>query len=191
VRTVAALYVDTEHGPYASMSGVDAWGVERDATTYDGAGPVVAHPPCGHWGAFRWNCKQPQEWKSAGPVAVAQVRRLGGVLEHPASSMLWRHCRLPRPHGFPDAWGGFAVEVDQVWWGHQARKRSWVYVVGVPMGAVALTGADKSAKPTRVMGVSYAQGRTLLCLPKSARHITPPRFAAWLVGLARQVQVPA
>jgi hypothetical protein len=50
--TVAALYVDPR-GPYASMPGVDPWDVERDARTYAGPYPVVAHPPCGSWGRFR------------------------------------------------------------------------------------------------------------------------------------------
>ena len=49
---VAALYVDVNRGPYPSIEGVDVWGAERDATVYDGALPVVAHPPCGHWGAY-------------------------------------------------------------------------------------------------------------------------------------------
>lgn len=45
---VAALFVEGA-GVYASRHGVDAWPIERDARTYAGPHPVVAHPPCNLW----------------------------------------------------------------------------------------------------------------------------------------------
>jgi len=48
VRTVAALYVQTD-GVYYGLPGVDPWDEERDARTYVGPHPVVAHPPCQLW----------------------------------------------------------------------------------------------------------------------------------------------
>src|SRR5207344_928057 len=57
----------------------------------------------------------------------------GGVLEHPRYSRLWSHCRLPQPGEFTDAWGGHTLEVCQCDWGHPARKRTWLYVVGGPV----------------------------------------------------------
>lgn len=53
---IAALYIDAARGPYTNMPGIDAWGIERDATLYPGPHPVIAHPPCGPWGRFRWRC---------------------------------------------------------------------------------------------------------------------------------------
>lgn len=66
-----ALYVDVARGPYAGM-GVECYGVERDATSYAGPAPVIAHPPCGHWGRYH---QRAHDDGSTGPVAVAQVRR--------------------------------------------------------------------------------------------------------------------
>ena len=45
IRTVAALYVEPD-GPYSNLDGVEVWDEARDARTYAGPHPVVAHPPC-------------------------------------------------------------------------------------------------------------------------------------------------
>ena len=48
---IAALYV-AKNGPYFGLNGVDPWDEDRDARTYTGPHPVVAHPPCQRWGKF-------------------------------------------------------------------------------------------------------------------------------------------
>ncbi len=181
---VAALYTDVRRGPYAHMTGVDAWGLPRDARDYVGPHPVIAHPPCGWWGNFAWNCQQPESWRECGPRAVEQVQKWGGVLEHPAYSRLFKHCNLPRP-GDPPFFRRWTLQVDQCWFGHKARKRTWLYIVGVDPRDVVIPEEWKARKATHAMGTSLAKGRTLPCLPKSQRHLTPPAFAEWLAGIAR------
>lgn len=127
---IAALYIDSKRGPYAAMPGVDAWGIERDATQYAGPWPVVAHPPCKSWGSLRHLALPNQAERDCGPRAVEQVRRWGGVLEQPAHSQLWAACGLPRPGELPDSFGGWSIEVSQCDFGHLARKRTWLYIVG-------------------------------------------------------------
>lgn len=73
--TVAALYVE-RGGPYFGMPGVDPWDIERDARTYAGPHPVVAHPPCGPWGELRHLYKGNEH--DIAPIAVEQVRKWGG-----------------------------------------------------------------------------------------------------------------
>jgi len=46
---IAALFVQTG-GCYFGLEGVDPWDEARDARTYSGPYPVVAHPPCQRWG---------------------------------------------------------------------------------------------------------------------------------------------
>ena len=58
MRTVAALYVESD-GPYAGLDGVDVWDEARDARTYAGPYPVVAHPPCARWSVAA-NCRGTQ-----------------------------------------------------------------------------------------------------------------------------------
>jgi hypothetical protein len=175
--TVAALYIDPR-GPYPALLGPElCWDEARDARTYAGPWPVVAHPPCGPWGRLRRFCTK--QLASLGPVAVFQVREFGGVLEHPRDSSLWSHCRLPRPGEFPDAWGGRTVQVDQVRWGHVAQKATWLYLVGVH----ALGASPPHREPTHVVASSL---RRLPEMLKRERHITPPAFASWLISLAEQ-----
>ena len=191
MRTIAALYVDPR-GPYPAMPGVDCWDEARDARLYDGPHPVVAHPPCGPWGRLRAFCTR--QSRVLGPLAVFQVRKWGGVLEHPEGSTLWRALNLPRPGESSDARGGRTYLVDQVGWGHSCRKSTWLYVVGVPHDDVVgriLDGADLRARPTHVIATTRRRrgpGLPELTV-KWHRAISPPAFAAWLVEIARASRV--
>lgn len=185
---VAALYIDPR-GPYPNISGVDCWDETRDARNYAGPWPVVAHPPCGPWGSLAEYANQGT--KSLAPLAVEQVRRWGGVLEHPAGSKLWKALGLPLPFANPDAYGGFTLSVEQVSWGHVARKRTWLYLVGVDR-SFAVSGVRTGGEPTHWISGSKKPRTGGGVLPahmkfcsNQQRRRTPPEFAAWLVSLAR------
>jgi hypothetical protein len=191
---VAALYVD-KLGPYFGRPDVDPWDKERDARLYDGPFPCVAHPPCGPWGHLAHLYEG--EEQELGLRAVQQVRRFGGVLEHPARSMLWAAAGLPAPGDFP--WidpNGYSIEVEQVSWGHVARKRTWLYCVGVPFDLVRAT-IRRGGKPThwasggrrhdRKGSGGFAPDGIKICSAQQRRR-TPPEFADWLVMLARSVE---
>lgn len=179
--TISALYTDPR-GPYASMAGVEPWGLpDRDATKYAGPWPVVAHPPCGPWGRYAHKCHQRAD---LAPLAVAQVRRWGGAPEHPATSRLWAHCGLPRVDELPGSDPGFSLYVEQWWWGHAAIKPTLLYIVGLrgPLPPIPV--------PTGPRPDGSRHGSRLEKLAKSKRHLTPPPFARWLVTLASRC-VPA
>ena len=186
-KNVAVLYVDPR-GPYPSL--VTEWyDQRRDARTYAGPWPVVAHPPCGPWGSLFAKCTKQD--KTAAPHAVQIVRRFGGVLEHPAFSKLFRACTMPFPWELPDAWRGRTYDLNQVSWGHPCRKATWLYVVGIdPQRVVA--GLRTGGKPTHVVTSSRKNGRVTTLLPeitrKWERAITPLDFAVWLVDLASQAK---
>lgn len=176
---VAALYVDPR-GPYPAMPDVDAWDEARDARLYDGPLPVVTHPPCGPWGHLR-RLSMLQD-KSIALLAIEQVRRWGGVLEHPAGSTLWTTLDLPRPNELPDQWGGRTLWVEQVAWGHCCRKPTLLYFVRCDPVFVATT-LRTGGKHTHAIS-SKRRRRELLAPSAAMRRRTPPAFARWLVDMA-------
>lgn len=150
----------------------DVWDAKRDARNYTASNPVVCHPPCRGWGRLRhWAKPRPDE-KALALFAVEQVRRCGGVLEHPWGSTLWHAANLPHP-GKVDAWGGWTLLVDQGWWGHAAPKPTYLYIVGC-------TRENVGELPVQL---HRAEGRTLKLSPAD-RERTPPAFARFLVQLA-------
>ena len=168
--TIAALYVRKGGGVYGSMPNVDTWDKSRGAEHYPCPHPAVAHPPCGPWGRFAWKSL---EDPALAPLAVSQVRRWGGVVEHPRDSALWRYMKLPKPGAGNDAAGGWTLEVEQSAWGHRAPKRTWLYIVGLPPARVP-------PMPPRVPD----PGGRIEFMCEAERERTPPAFARWLVELA-------
>lgn len=126
--TVAVLFARAD-SIYKTLPGVEVYDMERDARTYDGPWPVVAHPPCRAWSRLRTFANPRPDERNLARLAVAMVREFGGVLEHPAGSTLWPAQSLPRP-GSRDTFGGWTLAAPQHWWGHKAEKETWFYVVG-------------------------------------------------------------
>lgn len=142
---VAALYVQT-NGSYYGIHSVDPWDEARDARTYAGSDPVVAHPPCHLWTNLacvnfkRYGGAHNRPGNDGGcfASALANLRRCGGVMEHPAGSRAYPAHNLPKPNkrggwchvcsiGAMSEW---CCEVWQSAYGHKARKRTWLYYVG-------------------------------------------------------------
>lgn len=139
--SVVALFVDPKGHYPDSLAVVDWYDESRDARTYDGELPVVAHPPCNLWINYAFlNFKRyggdhnkPENDGGCFKSALANVRRCGGVLEHPAFSRAWKRFGLARPVGL--GWSGslqdgYVCEVWQSAYGHRARKRTWLYYFG-------------------------------------------------------------
>lgn len=189
---VSALYVRAD-GPYPRLV-ADWWDEARDARLYAGPNPVVAHPPCGTWG-----CMAPVNQARYGhriggdggcfAAAVTSVRRWGGVLEHPAGTRAWPRFGLLSPtRGSwtrsllrPDEW---VTEVDQLQYGHRARKRTWLVYVGQsppPLDwrrgkPTAWVSTDRPRAVLAAMGIDQ--------LSKREAATTPEPFARLLVSLA-------
>jgi len=190
VDPVVVLFVRAD-SIYKTLPGVECYDEARDARTWPGGCPAVVHPPCRTWGKLRkFATRAPADEHALGPWAVDQIRRWGGVLEHPEGSLLLRECGCALPGGLPDEWGGQTVIVDQWHWGHRARKRSLVYYVGTlelpPM-------PRRVGRPTHVVSSGYGvRGKpghshrsALPEITKAEREATPPAFAEWLVAAAR------
>lgn len=87
------------------------------------------------------------------------------------------------PGCLPDEWGGISIEVDQCRWNHPARKRSWLYIVGLKGELPEIPGWKE---PTAVIKTTRKKREGIKHVPKSKRHLTPVDFARWLVQVATQ-----
>ena len=173
---------------YKTLPNVDVYDADRDARTYRGHLPVIAHPPCRAWGSLRHFAKPRCGERKLAIWSVILVRRLGGVIEHPAASRLWPTCHLPEP-GERDAHGGWTLVVDQDWWGHRAEKRTRLYIVGCEPGDIPPMPIKLEEPPCVVSpwaGLRSGMQGYRPQLRKAEREHTPLSFAEWLIELARR-----
>jgi len=187
--TVAVLFA-RQDSVYKTLPGCDVYDIDRDARTFPGGMPVVAHPPCRAWASLRHHAKPRDGEKDLAFFAVEAVRSNGGVLEHPWLSTLWKVAKLPEP-GAKDQYGGWTLPIDQNWWGHRARKRTRLYIVGVQ--AAGLPDMPlRLGEATHTVGLWSGRNRAT-CRPSIAKREyehTPPDLARWLVELASRCRAP-
>ena len=185
---IAALFVQ-EGGVYFGLPGVDPWPASRDARLYPGPWPIVAHPPCSRWAMPLAKVNETRYGHKVGDddgcflAALTAVRRWGGVLEHPAHSAAWGAFSLRRPSfgcWAPDAETGWVCQVAQSAYGHKARKRTWLYVVGP-------RPRDLDWSEPRPRAVTSWLQRTKTDLPRLSKREasrTPPLFRDTLIQIA-------
>jgi hypothetical protein len=190
---IAALYVITD-GHYYNQPGIDPWDKNRDARLYDGPHPVVAHPPCARWCQLasvnhkRWGTPIAEDG-GLFERALEQVREHGGVLEHPAYSLAYPKFGMPRPvrgeWSEPDEHGGVSIQVSQCAYGHPARKRTWLYGVGIDT-SIPLRHDEPPTTGGVGSGIKTGNNQKKRITAVEAMA-TPPEFRELLIALARSV----
>lgn len=189
MSTVAVLFARAD-SVYKTLPDTDVWDIERDARQYAGEAPVVAHPPCRAWGRMRHFAKPRPDEKELAFFAIDQVRKCGGVLEHPEGSSLWPAAGLPKP-GAIDEYGGFTFPISQKWWGHRAEKMTLLYIVGCRPADLPPVPFSMH-EPSHVVASSMFRKGDLQWKPhlrKDEREHTPMALAAWLCEVARRARV--
>ena len=172
---------------YKSFPGLDCFDKNRDARSFAGSGPVIAHPPCRYWlptaSLFGRQAREKADpvimdaEMELGIFCAEQVKRCGGILEQPRGSRLWEAAGLPMPaYGGPIA---FSMMVWQGWWGFEFRKATWLFFSGIERMAINLPIMHRARYGDRKQA--------------SLRHChlakTCPAFAEWLIALARTASV--
>ena len=177
---------------------------------YGGPHPVVAHPPCQRWGKFwkgqpgnikRGFFERKGDDQGCFKSALFDVRRYGGVIEHPEHSKAWDHFGLmkpPRLGGWVEAdeYGGWTCRVEQGRYGHYAPKPTWLYAVDVtPLpelrwGVYRVKDEDFPPEALKKHGRSYCRKAGLLAFKGggrecAARNGTPTEFRDLLIEMAR------
>jgi hypothetical protein len=204
---IAALYVQ-QNGIYAQIEGVDLWDEARDARLYAGPYSVVAHPDCKRFGRF-WHGspRKPHQFEMGDDggcfaAALASVRRWGGVLEHPAYSHAWSIYGLPWPPAgggwHADLHGGWCCHVEQGFYGHTARKASWLYAVGCDLPSLHWGQGEQRLDPVMLERHGYEKARRVGVVAMvggkrktEIRNATPLPFAELLVSIARTAKPQA
>ena len=145
--------------PYRGL-GLDCYDIARDARSFLGVGPVIAHPPCRAWGRYKaWAKPRPDE-KGLALWALDLVRRNGGVLEHPLSSSLWAHLSpLERSR---------SLVIRQCDFGHRAEKETLLFWARLGPSPALPPSYDGPLVPVENMG-------------RQERERTPPELARFLV----------
>lgn len=193
---IAVLFAEPR-GIYSKVPDVDLWCEQRDARLYAGPWPVVAHPPCARWCQLaglveaRWGHRRGEDG-GCFEAALAAVRRWGGVLEHPAYTAAWPTFGLPDPDP-RGGWqgtlcGGWVCHVEQLRYGHRARKATWLYAHGVRPPTLRWGCDGKADALVGFCRNRIAAGDQRKHITKKARNATPPAFAEVLLAIARSVQ---
>lgn len=201
MRKIAALFV-SGRSIYKHMKGVIAYDSKRNALSFHAKTPAVAHPPCRCWSKFlRAQAKPPDRGAEMelGRWAVRTILKCGGVLEHPAGSLLFADMGLPMPNqpaklnlealgldkrdfdkvAATMARGVFTIYVEQAWFGYSSRKATWVFVAGVPFSSIP-----------RVPFSLVKNRAKSVALSSAGRSRSMPEFADWLCQIARLANQP-
>lgn len=176
---MVAILCAAPNSVYHQIPGVDVYDRKRDARTFAGGMPVVAHPPCRAWSAYcRHQAKPEPGEKELALWCCDQLREWGGVLEQPAHSHLFAAAGLPVP---PERRSDlFSIEVWQSWWGYTTRKRTWLAISKVDPRCVELPYALTPPGDRQRWNK----------LSKHKRAATCRAFAEWLIGLALLAPAP-
>ena len=98
LRLVSVLCA-SRNSVYKTLDAVDVYDATRDARTFPGNTPIIAHPPCRSWSAFCRHQAKPEPGEAElGLWCAEQLRKCGGVLEQPAHSRLFAAAGLPLPN---------------------------------------------------------------------------------------------
>ena len=147
--------------------GLDCYDIDRDARTFIGSNPVIAHPPCRGWTRFgkAMKCKPRPGEKDLAFFCLEKVINNGGVFEHPYESAF-----AIAAENVP---GTKTIVVKQEWWGYFATKKTRLimpdhYIVPeLPFSLI-------SKASSRVRYREWANKN---------RHDTCKPFAEWLIKL--------
>lgn len=161
---------------YYEIPGLDVYDRDRDARSFIGSVPIIAHPPCAQWSRLRMFARVDPGTKALANWCYDRWLCNGGVFEHPVSSLVWKEF---------DWSAGRLYKVDLKDFGFGARKTTILAFrkcgpSSMPISFDAIThivsGGSKGAKRARSRGLSI----------KWDANVTPLLFDQWLVDSIRE-----
>lgn len=128
---VPVLFVHQKSN-YKKDNDFDCYDEKRNALNFKSKIPAIYHPPCRKFSRLRGLSCAPDSEKELAYWAIDNVRKYGGIVEHPHDSKLWKDKNVIKP-GTYDEFGGFTICIDQSWFGYYTEKRTLLYIVGCKM----------------------------------------------------------
>lgn len=183
VTTVLFCQSNSIYNKLGRLYPCDTWNEKRNALNWQGNEACVYHPPCRLWSKLKNFSTADENEKYLAVWSVRKIQEYGGVLEHPAYSSLWKCCNLPKP-GKKDQFG-FTIEVDQFHFGHKAQKKTWLYIVGLPINSELLHYRKIPGKPK--FQVSALRFEPKPRLNKKLSNATPKKFAKFIVKIVDKI----
>lgn len=162
----------------------DVYDEKRNALNFSRCEAAIYHPPCRLWSKLKQFSNADESEKYLGVWSVRMVRNNGGILEHPAYSSLFDCCNIPKP-GFSDEYG-FTIQVNQFDFGHKVRKKTWLYICGLPKDSELLYYPKRPGKPKHKF-FTKKQKNNLPEIAKKERSATPKKFAKYLVKICLKI----
>lgn len=156
---VAALFL-LPRSHYKNIEGVDCYDEKRNALTYRDSLPVIAHPPCRFWSRLHGLAKPRRNEYELALWSYDLVKELGGILEHPFRSRLWKYIDV---EPFPLCQSNF---------GHKMRKETGLLFVNCEPREIPFKLEAKQYKNISSVSKQQAMG-------------TPLEFSRWLVETVR------
>jgi len=151
---------------YKTIENLEVYDEKRNARSYTGTFPVIAHPPCRGYSAFtrHWAKPRPGE-KDLAFFCTERMLLNGGVLEHPAHSRYVRNFKMDKRFRI--------ATIHQSWWGYPTTKKTWLLMPAhyklpeIPF-SLKMQGKEKQI----FENMSHFD-----------RHRTTLEFATWLIKL--------
>lgn len=183
-ESVQVLFTQTK-STYLDL-GCDCYDLQRNALSIKSKQPAIYHPPCRAWSRMRRFAKAPVGERFLAIWSISRIRRYGGIVEQPAGSKLWEFMNLPLPGSGYDFFGGFSISVDQHWFGHLARKNTWLYIRGCTL-------SDLPPYPMNFNLITHCLNSSLKSnrlkeIAKNKRSYTPILFAEWLIEIVNIIK---
>lgn len=101
---------------YNQIAGLDVFDIDRDAYTFTGKTPIIAHPPCQQWSRMKNFAKENTREKELAMFCLEHVQVNGGIFEHPAGSSFFKYAGITP-----------TISVNQNWFGFPGEKRTYLY----------------------------------------------------------------
>lgn len=169
---------------YNLFPGFDTYDINRDAFTYYGRIPLIAHPPCRLFSRLRKFSTAPAAEKKCAFFALSKVRQFGGILEHPRSSTLWKTGNFDLS-GTVDSYGGFLRCVNLSWFGFPCEKKTMLYFVGIDPGQLPAFPLSLDAISHRI---SSSKNNSLPEISKTSRSTTPLEMIIYFAQVITIIQ---